>query len=92
MKIELNLTKKQTIAILFVLVISSLGGFKAGEIITENRLSAIEPIQSSDVDFNRMIAAGLVTGFCERLGLQSSVFLQQDNEGTTFGVPICIER
>ena len=87
---ELNLSKKQIVAILLVLIAFSTGSYKAGEIVTENRLSMIESIQSPDADFNKMIIAGLATGFCEKLGLSSSVFWQQDSEGNTFGVPICV--
>jgi len=43
----------------------------------------------SDTDFNKLVALEYEGGFCERLGLESNV-LVQDYNGTPYGVPICV--
>ena len=47
----------------------------------------------SSVDLNRSDLASVIvfSRFCEGLGLQSSVYWQQDSDGKTYGLPVCIQ-
>jgi hypothetical protein len=47
----------------------------------------------SETDMNTLKGLAYYGGFCERLNLDSSVYIQQDqNSKKYYGVPICVER
>ena len=77
--------------ILGVLIIFGIGSvFGAGLIIlNESPTEYHQEFGLSESDFNKLIALEYEGGFCERLGLESNV-LVQDLNGTPYGVPICV--
>jgi len=44
----------------------------------------------SEADFNKLVNLEYSGGFCERIGLISSVKVE-DFEGTPYGIPICVQ-
>jgi hypothetical protein len=55
----------------------------------ENKCPNVAPI--SDADKNWLVGLEYSFGFCEKLGLESSIIIQHDANGNVFGLPICIE-
>jgi len=45
----------------------------------------------TEADINAMLAIEYLSGTCERLGLISTVYWQQDDQNRQFGTPICIQ-
>ena len=44
----------------------------------------------TEADFTKITELAWVGGFCERLGLESTIKVEVDEQGTTYGVPVCI--
>jgi len=87
MKFEKNDLK--IIAIAIVILIVGAGGYLAG--------ASQQPIEFDCLttqDLNRTdIGAGVVLSrFCEGMGLHSSIYWQQDEQGQKYGLPICIPQ
>ena len=77
------------IAMVFLLIGSAVGYTAKGNSPPTNGFECPAEMQLTTADQNLIINAGLI-GDCEKLGLQTSIMIQDFN-GTPYGVPICVE-
>ena len=84
-KLKLEFDPLIIVVMLVVLAIGFFGGYlyPKQQISTEFNLS--------QKDLNILNNLTYVSGHCERMGLVSSVYVQQDLNGNKYGLPICIE-
>jgi hypothetical protein len=90
-KIELGWTE---IVLILLVGFFTAGMLNAGLMFLEDQSnSKVESYELSDEDFNKMITIFSTIeyngGFCERLGLESNVIVE-DLNGIPYGVPICV--
>ena len=93
MRLELELNWRHlAIAVVLFSAGTGLGYTVNGQVHqkpTSSALSYPTELHLTEADQNLVIAAGLI-GHCEKLGLVSSVFMQDFN-GVQYGVPICVQ-
>jgi len=84
-KIKLEIDPIIIVAIIVLLVIGFLSGYfyPKTQVVTDFNLSG--------QDLNTLGKLSYLAGHCERMGLVSSVYVQQDQNGNRYGLPICIE-
>ena len=87
--------KSGIMTIVAVLIIGVLVGAGVMYFAMSKTTSAINGVQEcklTQADINYLTNVSIVTGFCERLGVQSSLFLQYDKDtNRTYGVPVCVQ-
>jgi hypothetical protein len=87
MEIKLNITAGQVITVLVIaLLAGGIGYLLPKETSIENQYAGF-----SGKDLNILGNVAYLSGHCERLGLVSSVFVQDFN-GTKYGVPVCLDK
>ena len=77
--------KYEIIGLIVVAVLFFGGGYMASV------LSPVEIDTTNTLDFNTALAIEYAGGHCERLGLISAVYPQQDEQGNIYGLPVCVE-
>jgi len=66
-------------------------GFCAGYLVPKETGTVNATLSLSQKDLNILGNLSYLSGHCERLGLASSVYVQQDQNGNAYGVPICVQ-
>jgi len=92
MKIEMEISKSAVAKTLAIVAIGIIIGYALG-ITTGSGISTaggVDYLSTADLNRSDIQASILLSRFCEGLGLQSSVYWQQDAEGNVFGQPICL--
>ena len=84
-KIKLEIDPIIIVAIIVLLVIGFLLGY------LYPRTQAVSEFNLSEKDMNTLGGLSYLSGHCERMGLVSSVYVQQDQNGNKYGLPICLE-
>lgn len=85
MQVNVNITWGQVMVAMALLVIGLLVGYGIP------RMSEMPELQNlSEKDLNTIAGINYYGGFCERLGLESNVYVQQDQNGKVYGLPICV--
>ena len=93
MKVELNLEGKRIAGILVIAVIGIAIGYALATIAPQSSIGPAGLGYLTTADLNREdIGASIVLSrFCEGMGLKSSVYWQQDQQGNVYGLPICLQ-
>jgi len=74
-----------------VIIISFVLGCATMYIVIQNGQTINDGVRLSGGDLNMIRDMTYFGGFCERLGLVGSVYIQLDNNsGKYYGLPICI--
>lgn len=84
-KVKLEFDPLIIIAIIILLVIGFLLGY------LYPREQVVNDFNLSGTDLNTLGKLSYLAGHCERMGLVSSVYVQEDQNGNRYGLPICIE-
>jgi len=100
-KLEINLEGKQIARVLAIAAIGVILGYSLS-FVTGTESTGLVPmgtgnyITSSDLNREDLGLMSIITSqnsrFCEGMGLVSSVYWQQDDQGNTYGMPICLEK
>jgi hypothetical protein len=90
MEFKLNITAGQVIATIAIALLCFGAGYLTNTPKTISEVSCSDYNGFSDKDLNYLGQASYLAGHCERIGLISSIFIQDFN-GQKYGVPICIE-
>lgn len=78
------------ILVLIVGFISTIGVFFLSQQQPQSfECNVPETISISGADYNKLVTLEYTGGFCERLGLESTVKVE-DYNGIPYGVPICV--
>jgi len=86
---------KINLLIILVLIVGFIASMGVFFLLSQDEKTYIEcpiefrPNEISDADFNKLVSLEYDGGFCERLGLESNI-LVQDLNGIPYGVPICV--
>jgi len=95
MKVEMDISGKKIAKYVIVgIVLLAVGyglGMTTGTGFYTMSGGGVDYLSASDLNRSDIQASILLSRFCEGLGLQSSVYWQQDPEGNVFGQPICLE-
>ncbi len=94
MKVEIDMSRGKIAMVLIIGIIGLVIGYGLG-LATAPSVGlgtggGIGYLSSADLNREDIQASILLSRFCEGLGLQSSVYWQQDAEGNVFGTPICL--
>lgn len=90
MEFKLNVTAGQVIATIGIaLLCFGLGYFTHPTQETQDVVSC-DYNGFTPKDLNYLFQASYLSGSCERLGLQTSIMVQ-DYNGTPYGIPVCVE-
>lgn len=65
-------------------------GFFGGYFFSHQYDPQINEYNLSERDMNAITKLSYLSGECERQGLVTSVYVQQDINGNMYGIPICI--
>ena len=92
MKIEFDLNWKGVV-ISFVIVVIAFGiGFLSGLRTVPETGPVTNCLTVSDLNRSDIATGIILSRFCEGMGLNSSIFWQQDQNGNVYGLPICVQR
>ena len=94
MKVELNLEGRKIAKLLAIAVIGIVIGYTLSMFTGSPTITGNAPmgyLTSADLNREDIGASIVLSRFCEGLGLQSSVYWQQDPEGNVYGMPICLQ-
>jgi len=97
MKVEIELNSKQIARILAIVAIGLVIGFVLGMSSGPSLTGYTSVVGTggylTTADLNREdIGTSIVLSrFCEGMGLKSSVYWQQDEQGNVYGLPICLQ-
>jgi len=94
MKVEMDINGKRIAKYTLMAVVLLAIGYGLG-MSTGTGLytmgGGVDYLSTSDLNRSDIQASILMSRFCEGLGLQSSVYWQQDAQGNVFGQPICLQ-
>lgn len=89
MKIEKSDLK--ILAVILAIAIVGVVGYWIGTIEQPFSTETQNCLTSLDLNREDIGASIILSRFCEGLGLQSSVYWQQDEQGQKYGMPICMQ-
>jgi len=99
MKVETEITGAMATKILATVAVGFVIGFVAATMtmqpaapaaVATDCLKSVDCLTTADLSKEDIAIGSFQARFCEGLGMQSSVYWQQDPEGNTFGTPICL--
>ena len=89
MKFEVDLNAPKAATVMVLVLLGAGLGYCGAKATQETSIQATECI---GLDVNTAAELTFIGGHCERLGLVSSIFVQQDINGNAYGVPICVQQ
>lgn len=85
MEFKINITYGLVVVCILLIIVGFYSGFSWPRELKENTCF-------SESDLNVLLAASYFNSDCEKLGLTTSVYVQQDANGVSYGVPICLDK
>lgn len=95
MKLEFELSKRGTSKVVVWLVVGAIIGFLVATTVAPSFMGArcltTSDLNRTDIG-NTIVLTSRASRFCEGMGFVSAVKWQQDEQGNTIGIPVCIQQ